>query len=229
MSAFVFAQSDGDNYGKLVVYEVPNTSAPSPGQAATLIQSDQFISSQFTLLGSSGSRVIQGNVQLIPIGDAIMYVRPVWILGEGSSTFPRYKFVAAAVGQRAVLGFDMNDAVTALVTGNPHPPADPGGVKSDGSQSRAIPTTDDHHDGAGHRRPRNRRRNASVDQLLQAAARRVSRPAKTALREQGSRAATSRTTPQAAGRGCVRRSRRSGRSRPRRPRTVDHRPTTVKP
>ena len=119
LSAFVFAQSDGDNYGKLVVYEVPNTSAPSPGQAATLIQSDQFISSQFTLLGSSGSRVIQGDVQLMPIGDSIMYVRPVWILGEGSSTFPRYKFVAAAVDQRAVLGFDMNDAVTALVTGNP--------------------------------------------------------------------------------------------------------------
>jgi uncharacterized membrane protein (UPF0182 family) len=111
----VFAQSDGANYGKLVVYEVPDTAAPSPGQAATLIQSDQFISSQFTLLGSAGSRVIQGDVQLLPIGNAIMYVRPVWILGEGNSTFPRYKFVAAAVDQRAVLGCDMTDAVTALV------------------------------------------------------------------------------------------------------------------
>ncbi len=90
LSAFVFAESDGDNYGKLVLYQVPNTSAPSPSQAATLIQSDQFISSQFTLLGSAGSRVIQGNVQLIPIGNAIMYVRPVWILGEGTTTFPRY-------------------------------------------------------------------------------------------------------------------------------------------
>ena len=117
LSAFVFAQSDGDNYGKLVLYQVPNTSAPSPAQAATLIQSDQFISSQFTLLGSAGSRVIQGNVQLIPVGNAIMYVRPVWILGEGTTTFPRYEFVAAAVGQRAVLGFDMSDAVTALVNG----------------------------------------------------------------------------------------------------------------
>jgi uncharacterized membrane protein (UPF0182 family) len=115
LSAFVFAESDGDNYGKLVLYQVPNTSAPSPGQAATLIQSDQFISSQFTLLGSAGSRVIQGNVQLIPIGDAIMYIRPVWILGEGTTTFPRYFAVAAAVGNHAVLGCDITDAVTALV------------------------------------------------------------------------------------------------------------------
>jgi uncharacterized protein len=133
LSAFVFAQSDGDNYGKLVVYEVPNTSAPSPAQAASLIQSDQFISSQFTLLGSAGSRVIQGDVQLLPIGNSIMYVRPVWILGEGSQTFPRYKFVAAAVDQRAVLGYDMNDAVTALVTGNRTRLQTLGGVKSDGT------------------------------------------------------------------------------------------------
>ena len=88
LSAFVFAQSDGADYGKLVVYEVPDTAAPSPAQAATLIQSDQFISTQFTLLGSAGSRVIQGDVQLLPIGNAIMYVRPVWILGEGKSDLP---------------------------------------------------------------------------------------------------------------------------------------------
>jgi len=119
LSAFVFAQSDGDNYGKLVLYQVPNTSAPSPGQAATLIQSDQFISSQFTLLGSAGSRVIQGNVQLIPIGNAIMYLRPVWVLGEGTSTFPRYLAVAAAVGNRAVLGCDITDATNALTSNTP--------------------------------------------------------------------------------------------------------------
>ena len=119
LSAFVFAQSDGPDYGKLVVYEVPDTAAPSPAQAATLIQSDQFISTQFTLLGSSGSRVIQGDVQLLPVGNAIMYVRPVWILGEGNTTFPRYFAVAAAVGQHAVLGCDITDATTALVTGLP--------------------------------------------------------------------------------------------------------------
>ncbi len=142
LSAFVFAQSDGDNYGKLVLYQVPNTSAPSPGQAATLIQSDQFISGQFTLLGSAGSRVIQGNVQLIPIGNAIMYLRPVWILGEGTTTFPRYEFVAAAVGQRAVLGFDVADAVNALVNDTPTRLQTSGGVRSIAGQiGSTTPTT----------------------------------------------------------------------------------------
>jgi uncharacterized protein len=142
LSAFVFAQSDGDNYGKLVLYQVPNTAAPSPGQAATLIQSDQFISGQFTLLGSAGSRVIQGNVQLIPIGNAIMYLRPIWILGEGTSTFPRYEFVAAAVGQRAVLGFDVPDAVNALVNNVPTRLQTSGGVRSIAGQiGSSTPTT----------------------------------------------------------------------------------------
>ena len=170
LSAFVFAQSDGDNYGKLVLYQVPNTSAPSPSNAATLIQSDQFISSQFTLLGSQGSKVIQGQVQLIPIGDAIMYVRPVWILGEGTTTFPRYLAVAAAVGQRAVLGRDMSDAVQALVTGNETLLQSSGGVKgvlSGGSGTPTSSTTTTTTPGTPVTNPPT---NASVNQLLQSAA-----------------------------------------------------------
>jgi uncharacterized membrane protein (UPF0182 family) len=170
LSAFVFAQSDGDNYGKLVLYQVPDTSAPSPGQAATLIQSDQFISSQFTLLGSQGSKVIQGQVQLIPIGNAIMYVRPVWILGEGTTTFPRYLAVAAAVGQRAVLGRDMSDAVTALVTGNETLLQSSGGVKgvlNNGTGSTTPSSTSTTLPGTPVTSPPS---SASVNQLLQAAA-----------------------------------------------------------
>jgi uncharacterized membrane protein (UPF0182 family) len=171
LSAFVFGRSDGENYGKLVVYEVPNTAAPSPSQAATLIQSDQFISSQFTLLGSQGSRVIQGDVQLLPIGDAIMYVRPVWILGEGSTTFPRYEFVAAAVGQRAVLGFDMTDAVSALLSGGPTRLQTSGGVKSitsGGNGSTTTTTTTTTVPGTATTLPP---ANASAAQLLQTAQR----------------------------------------------------------
>ena len=89
LSAFVVARNPtATTTASSSCTRCPITSAPSPAQAATLIQSDQFISSQFTLLGQRGSQVIQGDVQLIPIGNAIMYVRPVWILGEGSSTVP---------------------------------------------------------------------------------------------------------------------------------------------
>jgi hypothetical protein len=117
LTAFVVARSDGDNYGKLVVYDVPDTSIQSPSQAASAIESDQFISGQFTLLGQGGSKLLRGEVQLIPIGNALLYVRPYWVEGQATQTYPRFRFVAAVAGDRAVIGYDINDAVTALVTG----------------------------------------------------------------------------------------------------------------
>jgi uncharacterized membrane protein (UPF0182 family) len=119
LSSFVVARNDGDNYGKLIVYNVADASAPSGFKAASAIESDQFISSQFTLLGQGGSDVEKGNVQLIPIGDAVLYVRPIWITGQGTQPYPRYRFTAAVIGDRAVLGYDVQDAITALVTNTP--------------------------------------------------------------------------------------------------------------
>src|SRR5262249_50073328 len=167
-------QSDPDDYGKLVLFQVGNTNAPSPGQAASLIQSDQFISSQFTLLGTSGSRVIQGSVQLIPVGNAIVYVRPVWILGSGSATFPRYLAVAAALGSRAVLGTNMQDAITALLTNTRTQFERGGGVRSvlnNQTPGGATTTTTTTVPPGGGPPPTNPPANASVSQLLQDAQR----------------------------------------------------------
>jgi uncharacterized membrane protein (UPF0182 family) len=119
LSAFIFARNDGLNYGKIVVYDVSDPTVPSPAQAATSISSDQLISKEFTLLGTGGSTVTTGDVQLISVGGSLIYIRPIWVTGNGSQTFPRYKFVAAALGQQAVLGVDMNDAIQGLLTGNP--------------------------------------------------------------------------------------------------------------
>jgi hypothetical protein len=117
LSSFIMARNDGENYGKLVVYNVANPDARSTVVAATAIESDEFISSQFTLIGQRGASVERGAVQLIPIGNTVLYVRPIWVTGEGGQPYPRYRFVAAVVGDRAVLGFDINDAVNALLTG----------------------------------------------------------------------------------------------------------------
>lgn len=117
LSSFIFARTDGANYGQLVVYLVPNSQAPSPAKAATAIESDQFISSQFTLLGQAGSKVERGEVQLLPIGSAVLYVRPIWVTGQGPQPYPRFRFLAAVAGDRAVLGCDVTDDVTALLSG----------------------------------------------------------------------------------------------------------------
>jgi uncharacterized membrane protein (UPF0182 family) len=119
LSAFVMARSDPDHYGQIMMYDTPDsTSSPSPAQAATSIEADQFISSRFTLLDQRSSNVERGQVQLLPIGDTIVYIRPIWVTGGSSAqTFPRYNFIAETVGERPKHGYSVQDAVTALVTG----------------------------------------------------------------------------------------------------------------
>ncbi len=147
LSAFMFARSDGANYGKLVVYNVSASSAPSPAQAASAIESDQFISQVFTLLGNSGSTVERGDVQLIPIGNTVLYVRPIWVKGEGSQTFPRFRYVAVALGDKAVLGLNVNDALTALVNGTESEAqrtfqsGNPGGNNNGSTTTTTTPST----------------------------------------------------------------------------------------
>jgi uncharacterized membrane protein (UPF0182 family) len=115
----MMARNDPDHYGELLVFSVSDATAPSPQKAASAIDSDQFISSQFSLLDQRGSKVEKGEVQLVPVGPAVLFLRPIWITGSSGQEYPRYRFIAAVSGDRAVLGKDVNDAVKALVNNTP--------------------------------------------------------------------------------------------------------------
>jgi uncharacterized membrane protein (UPF0182 family) len=116
LTAFMAARSDPAHYGELVVYNLPdNTSAPSPLRASTLIDSTPDISAQFTLLGQQGSTVEKGQMQLLPIGDSVIYARPIWVTGEGSSSYPRFRYVALTYGDKAVLKPTIDEALNALI------------------------------------------------------------------------------------------------------------------
>jgi hypothetical protein len=134
LTAFIMGRSDGAHYGQLVLYDTPdNKDIPSPSKAATNIDSNTDISKQLTLLDQRGSAIVRGDVQLIPIGDSILYVRPIYVETTEGAAFPRFKFVAVAYGENAVLTQSMPDALNALFgkgtasspnggTSNPTPP-----------------------------------------------------------------------------------------------------------
>jgi uncharacterized membrane protein (UPF0182 family) len=160
LSAFMAARMDGENYGKLVSYELPvNEVAPSPAQAATLIESDPVISQVFTPLDLRGSTVLRGNVQLLPIGNSIIYARPIYVLGQGEGQFPRLRFVALAYDDASLLvDFEgdeddittIDEAVDRLVTGQlpteppdtepPEEPTEPGATTTTSSTTTTTTT-----------------------------------------------------------------------------------------
>ena len=143
LSSFMVARNDGDNYGKLIVYQAPDQSdAVSPARAASLIEADPTISRNFSLLDQRGSNVLRGDTQLIPIDGAIFYVRPIYVEGSGNSPLPRYNYVAVTYGEKAVLDDKgVLDAVQHLLN-NTTPTSRAAGLH----QQRRRADDHDHHD-----------------------------------------------------------------------------------
>ncbi|MEI8000348.1 MAG: UPF0182 family protein [Actinomycetes bacterium] len=117
--SFFTAKADRRNYGELQSFVMPQGQlVDGPVQAALKINQDPNISATFTLLDQKGSQVVKGNMQLIPVGDSIVYVQPVYIEGDGASSFPVYQYVAVfAQGRDPVLANTVNEALAKLFPG----------------------------------------------------------------------------------------------------------------
>ena len=91
MVAWLTGRSDGDNYGKLLLYKFPKgTQIPGTIQVESLIDQDPVISSQLSLWGQGGSRVLRGNLLVYPISGSLLYVEPLYIEAE-QNKFPQLK------------------------------------------------------------------------------------------------------------------------------------------
>ena len=78
LSAWMAARSDGEHYGRLLVFRFPKQKVVfGPRQVVARINQDQVISPQVTLWNQQGSQVIQGTLLVIPIKEALLYVRPL--------------------------------------------------------------------------------------------------------------------------------------------------------
>jgi uncharacterized membrane protein (UPF0182 family) len=96
--SFMVGNSDPGNYGKMTSFELPQGQvALGPVQVDNAIRTTPDISQQLTLLGQQGSSVIQGSLQLIPVGNSIIYIRPYYVEGTGASSFPQFRFVVVFV------------------------------------------------------------------------------------------------------------------------------------
>lgn len=75
LRAVMAARMDPENYGELVVYEMPSGEPPDgPGIVQADIRSDRNVSSEETLLGGEGSTVRFGNLIMLPLGDRVRFV-----------------------------------------------------------------------------------------------------------------------------------------------------------
>ncbi len=129
--SFMTASSDPRNYGDLTAFEMPQgESVLGPVQIDNRIKSTPAVSQQLTLLNQQGSTVIQGSLQLIPVGkNSILYIRPFYVQAAGESSFPQFRFVVVSYGgQDAVLASTVNDGLAQLFGQPPAQPLPGGGA-----------------------------------------------------------------------------------------------------
>lgn len=114
MIAWLAARCDPPDYGKLIVYEFPKDKLIyGPFQIEALINQNTEISQQLTLWNQMGSRVIRGNLLVIPIEDSILYVSPLYLRAQHGQ-LPELKRVIAAYGDRVVMKETLAEALSAL-------------------------------------------------------------------------------------------------------------------
>ena len=122
--AWLAARSDGENYGKLVAFTFPkDKQVDGPAQVEARIDVDPLISQQFTLWGQQGSQIIRGNLLLLPVGESILYVEPVY-LQASALRFPELKRVIVAIGANSPAMEPTLDRALDVVLGKvaPSPP-----------------------------------------------------------------------------------------------------------
>src|SRR5262249_7948934 len=117
MIAWLAARCDGADYGSVVEYAFPKEKLVyGPAQIEARIDQDTTISQQLSLWNQTGSRVIRGNLLVVPIDDALLYVEPLSFSAE-KRELPELKRLIASYGDRVAMHQRLEPLLAALFTG----------------------------------------------------------------------------------------------------------------
>ena len=118
LRAFMVVSSDPSSYGRLTLYDVASPLPEGPATVAAEFGSDAVVAQQVTLLDQRGSRVVYGDIQLVPIGDGLLYVRPLYVRPDDANA--RQVFVRkflAFYDNRVVIADSLGEAVRRMFPG----------------------------------------------------------------------------------------------------------------
>ena len=122
MIAWIGARSDFPGYGEMIVYKLSKDNLIlGPLQIEAMIDQDTTIARQLTLWDQRGSRVIRGNLLVIPINQSFLYVEPVFLLAEGTN-IPQLKRVIVSNGEHVAMESTLAEALQVVFGEQPSTP-----------------------------------------------------------------------------------------------------------
>ncbi|MFQ6039861.1 MAG: UPF0182 family protein [Candidatus Poribacteria bacterium] len=129
MSAWLVARCDPPHYGEMVVYALPKgVSIDGPEQIEERIDAHPQISKDHSLWGQGDSRVLRGNLLVIPVENSLFYVEPVFLQ---SKKLPLLKQIIVAAEDKLAGEGTFDEALEKLFLVET-PATGPGGLMQQG-------------------------------------------------------------------------------------------------
>lgn len=150
MIGWLAAHCDPEDYGNLVLYQFPrDRNINGPEQQEAKFEQHAPLSERITLLSQAGSRVVPGNLVVVPIGSSVMYVKTLFLESDrqGIGSLPELKFVVLAFSDKIVFAETYERALQLLfedsapaqqATDSVKPPPSPGLVVDGNAAQRAL-------------------------------------------------------------------------------------------
>ncbi|MBI3722156.1 MAG: UPF0182 family protein, partial [Fimbriimonas ginsengisoli] len=117
MNGWLAAHCDPGDYGKLVLYRfTKGTNVPGPAQMESNFSQNAEIANINRQLTNDQSQIIVGNLLVVPIGQSVMYVEPMFLASRtvGIAPIPQLKKVILALKDKVVVGESYAEALAKL-------------------------------------------------------------------------------------------------------------------
>jgi uncharacterized membrane protein (UPF0182 family) len=182
MSAWLAARCDADHLGEMRLFTF-DTYVKGPELIEQAIQAKPAISEALTLLSQRGSKVVWGNLLVLPLADTLIYVRPLYLSAvttDQHEAMRELQNVVVAQGENVIMAPSLDEALAKIFRapgGQPAQAPPPRGPAATGPTQPQPPVPD-----------AVRRKSAEADEALRAAQQALSRNDWTAFGQQMDRA-----------------------------------------
>jgi uncharacterized protein len=119
LSAFVAVDADpGPDYGQFRVLQLPRSvQINGPSQVQNAFRSDDLVAEQVNIL-SRGSKVQFGNLLTLPVGGGLLYVEPVYVQAEATTSFPLLRKVLVSFGDKVAFEDTLQESLDKVFSGD---------------------------------------------------------------------------------------------------------------
>ncbi len=115
LAAFISVDADAaqGDYGKIRILRLPgSTQIPGPSQIANQFGADPEIQNARLAFSRTNSKVVDGNLLTLPVGDGLLYVQPLYTLREsGEGRYPVLRYVLVSFGKDVGFGPTLTTAL----------------------------------------------------------------------------------------------------------------------